>query len=102
MGLPRAYQPDAVYWNKLKEPVAFELEISRKTKRLYENKIRKYVDLIRQSEVNGGGFRAVLFVVTHDAIFEVLSELTRRFEGKFRIEKFNDLLAQAAKEREVT
>jgi hypothetical protein len=47
MGLPRQYQPDAIYWNKLQEPMAFELEVSVKGKDRYADKIRKYVDVIR-------------------------------------------------------
>lgn len=92
VGLSRAYQPDAIYQNKLGEMMAFELELSAKTKDRYADKIRKYVDVIRQAEVSTKGFRGVLFVVCQDHVFNILSELTRRYEGKFKIEKFNELV----------
>jgi len=88
MGLARRFQPDAVYLNKLNEPIAFELEIAPKTKDRYEEKIRKYLEIIRSQK----GFRAVLFVTKNDAVFNVLSELTRRLAGEFKIEKLGDLL----------
>ena len=34
-GLERAYQPDAIYWNKRGEIMAFELELAAKTKIRY-------------------------------------------------------------------
>lgn len=95
VGLPRAYQPDAIYWNKLGEPVAFELELSVKQKERYEDKIRKYVDVIRQAELKGDGFRAVLFVTCHDAIFTTLTDLTQRHLGKFKIEKYLELVGES-------
>lgn len=88
MGLARRFQPDAVYLNKLNEPIAFELEIAPKTKERYEEKIRKYLEIIRSRK----GFCAVLFVTKNDAVFNVLSELTRRYQGEFKIEKLGDLL----------
>lgn len=96
-GLPRMYQPDAIYKNKLGEPTAFELELSVKTKDRYEDKIRKYVDVIRKTEVGNPGFLGVLFVVCSEHSFNILNELTRRFEGKFKIEKYNELINQSSK-----
>ncbi len=92
-GLSRQYQPDAIYRNKHGEPMAFELELTLKKKERYADKIRKYVDLIRQADLGTQGFRGVLFVVCSDHIFGILNDLTRRHEGKFKIEKFNELVA---------
>ncbi len=99
-GLPRMYQPDAIYWNKHGEPMAFELEISGKARARYEIKIRKYLEVIRRSEGAEGGFRGVLFVVHNAGVFELLTELTRRFEGKFKIEKFDNLVGQSRPQAE--
>ncbi len=88
LGLARRYQPDAIYVNKLNEPVAFELEIAPKTIDRYEEKIRKYLEIIRSKK----GFRAVLFVTKNDSVFNTLSELTRRYQGEFKVEKLGDLL----------
>ena len=92
-GFPRAYQPDAIYQNKHGEPMAFELELAPKTKGRYAEKIRKYVDVIRQAELGSQGFRGVLFVVCDDRVFNTLNDLTRRHDGKFKVEKFNELVA---------
>jgi hypothetical protein len=94
-GLPRQYQPDAIYWNKHGEPMAFELEISVKAKARYESKIRKYLEVIRRGDGAEGGFRGALFVVQSLSVFNLLNDLTRRFEGKFKIEKFDDLVGQS-------
>lgn len=101
-GLARMYQPDAIYWNKHGDPMAFELEITLKAQARYETKIRRYVDVMRQAEGASEGFRGVLFVTTNQSVFDMLSRLTKRHEWKFKIEKLEHLLAQLAKEREVT
>lgn len=97
-GLSRQYQPDAIYQNKHGEPMAFELEVTTKKKDRYADKIRKYVDLIRQAEHGTHGFQGVLFIVCNDHVFGILNDLTRRHEGIFRIEKFAQLVAAGASE----
>ncbi len=93
-GLSRPYQPDAIYRNKFGESMAFELEVTAKKKDRYADKIRKYVEVIREAELRSKGFKGVLFVVCNDHIFGVLNDLTRRHDGKFKIEKFSDLVAE--------
>ncbi len=91
-GLERAYMPDGIYWNKRNEMMAFELELASKTQDRYADKISKYVDVIRQNETSRSGFMGVLFVVVHEPVFQRLSELTNRYEGRFRVEKYNELI----------
>ena len=95
-GLPRAYQPDAIYWNRNGEPVAFELELSSKTRDRYEDKIRKYLDVLRSGEMQKDALKGVLFVACHEHVFRLLSELIRRHEGKFKVEKFNELVGESS------
>ncbi len=101
-GLAREFQPDAIYRNRLGESVAFELEIAVKSRDRYQDKIRKYVEVMRENEsqVHGEhhsrkrdqGLRGVLFVTVHESVFKILTELTEKYGGKFRIERLEELL----------
>ena len=94
-GLAREFQPDAIYRNKFSESVAFELEISVKSRERYQDKIRKYVEVMREHEGLDKGLKGVLFVTVHENVFKTLTELTERYGGKFRIERLEALLTKS-------
>ena len=91
-GLAREFQPDAIYRNKFGESVAFELEMAVKSRERYQDKIRKYVEVMRENEGQDQGLKGVLFVTVHENVFKILTELTERYGGKFRIERLEALL----------
>lgn len=91
-GLPRQYQPDAIYWNKFGEPVAFELENSEKTKSRYEKKVRKYVEIMRDFEKTDQFFKRTLFVVRKNSVNKQLTEMTSRYQGLFLVTSFEELV----------
>lgn len=101
-GLAREFQPDAIYRNKFGESVAFELEISVKSRERYQDKIRKYVDVMRENDGRDEGLKGVLFVTMHEGVFKILTEMTERHGGKFRIERLETLLSLDGSKEAVT
>ncbi|MGZ3769314.1 MAG: replication-relaxation family protein [Bdellovibrio sp.] len=90
--LPAKYIPDALFINKLGELTALEMEISRKSMTRYEEKIQKYVDLIRSHFDENIKFKRVLFVAKNKDVFTILSEITKIYSDIFRVETFDSLI----------
>lgn len=89
--LPAKYIPDALFINKLGELTALEMEISRKAKVRYEDKIQKYVSIVRSHFNEEIKFKRVLYVAKHKDVFNLLSEMTRIHADIFRIESFDSV-----------
>ena len=89
--LAAKYIPDGLFINKLGELTAFEMEISRKSKERYEDKIQKYVSLVRSHFNEEIKFKRVLFVVKNKDVFKILSDMTRIYADIFRVESFDSV-----------
>jgi hypothetical protein len=91
-GLGREYQPDAIFTNSRGERVAFELEHIRKSKEKYQDKIQKYVDVIRRPENSHFVFEKVLFVSVSKPVMRTLKEFTEVYQDYFQVVSFDELL----------
>lgn len=90
--LPAKYIPDALFTNKLGELTALEMEISRKSMARYEEKIQKYVSLVRSHFDENITFKRVLFVTKNKDVFKILSEKTKIHSDIFRVETFDSVV----------
>lgn len=90
--LPAKYIPDGLFINKLGELTAFEMEIARKAKTRYEDKVQKYVDLIRTQFDEPIKFKKVLFIAKNKDVFTLLTDLTKIYSEYFRVESFDSIL----------
>ncbi len=91
-GLAAKYIPDGLFINKLGELTAFELEISRKAKPRYEDKIQKYVSLIRSHFNEDIKFRRVLYITQTDGVHKLLTEKTKIHSDIFKVESYEQLM----------
>lgn len=82
--------PDAIYVNPEGEKIAFELEISLKGLAKYREKIRRYVNIIRQ-EPGKRPFDKVYFVCAKDIVKKHLDGETKIYQQLFKIEKLENL-----------
>lgn len=89
--LPAKYIPDALFINKLGELTALEMEISRKSKSRYEDKIQQYVNLVRSHFDETLKFKRVLYVAKNKDVFNILSEMTKIYADIFRVETFESV-----------
>jgi len=87
--IDKTYLPDAIYTTPNGEKVAFELEISRKAKKRYEDKIQSYVNCIREHKDNLNLFKKVVFYVTNESVKELLCNEVRIFKQFFTIKFHN-------------
>lgn len=84
-GLAVHYIPDAIYVDAVGVRVAFELEIAVKAKSRYQDKIKKYVQLMRSTNPQQKVFDRVQFVCAKDTVAKFLIKETRIYGDLFQI-----------------
>lgn len=77
--------PDAIYKTPTGSSIAVEVEISPKSRRRYQDKIRSYVDLIRESKNDPNGIRKVQFYCFKKFATQVFREETRVYSSWFEV-----------------
>lgn len=89
----REYQPDAIYTNAKGDRVAFELELSFKSRERYEKKFRTFDSLFRYD--NKPLFKNCLIVASTAPMYRLLKGVLRKTVGdseRFRLVSFEELV----------
>ncbi len=84
-GLQVQYIPDAIYATPAGVRVAFELEIAVKAKSRYQDKIKKYVQLMRSTNTQHKVFDRVQFVCAKETVAKFLIKETRIYGDLFEV-----------------
>lgn len=93
-GLQVQYIPDAIYVTPVGVRVAFELEIAVKTKSRYQDKIKKYVQLMRSVNMQHKVFDRVQFVCAKDTVAKFLAKETRIYGELFEVVTADEFFAK--------
>lgn len=93
-GFSQDYFPDGVYEASDGRLIAVELEISRKTRALYREKMNRYVRYIRDNENSKSAIKEVIFLVAKSSVQKTLEEESKIFPEYFRIVSLAEFLAQ--------
>lgn len=96
--LSREFRPDAIYLTYQGKKVAFELEISTKAKKRYQDKIKKYVSIMRSQGSDGKLFEAVHYVCAKVSVFDLLINETKIYKDFFKIEMLSNFNLGAIKD----
>lgn len=88
----KSYLPDAIYTTNSGEKVAFELEISRKAKKRYKDKIQSYVKCLRLNKDSVSFFKKVIFLVTQESVKDLLDNEIKLYKQYFDITFDNSIL----------
>lgn len=91
-GLPKQHQPDAIYLTPGGERVAFELEIAQKARHRYQDKVRRYVQLMRAAKVDARPFSRVQFWCESKTVQGILEAETRIYGSLFEVRPLTALL----------
>lgn len=94
--LSKSYLPDGIYKPIQGNAVAFELEISLKAKSRYQDKIKRYVQWIREHRHDPLAFKKVHYVVAKDVVKKHLDHLTAMYPDIFHIEPLNNYIKENA------
>lgn len=90
--IDKSYLPDAIYTTATGEKVAFELEISRKAKKRYHEKIQSYVKCLRLNKDSLSIFKKVIFFVTQESVKDLLDNEIKLYKQYFDIRFDNSIL----------
>lgn len=85
--LGKGNTPDGIYTTSENQKVAFELEVSVKAKAKYEEKVKRYVSIIRENSNDPLSFKRVHFVVFADVTLKHLTNYTAIYKQYFKIER---------------
>jgi hypothetical protein len=79
--------PDGVYKSLGGKIIAFEYEIAQKSKRRYQDKVRRYIDCIRASNISDRPkYDHVRFVCEKESVRNVLADEVRLYREHFTVE----------------
>lgn len=95
-GLSSIHIPDAIYLTPSGQRVAFELEIARKSKSRYADKIKKYVQVMRSLDANKKKFDVVQIVCTQEPVFDLLVKETKIYGSLYKIQTMNQFINELA------
>lgn len=87
--LSREYMPDAIYTNRAGGRVAFELELSPKTRERHAKKVSRFLEVMRDKN---GAFSRTLFVACSEPVYQMLLSLTRPYSDQFRIMRYEEIV----------
>lgn len=82
--LPTEFRPDAIYINSQGQKVAFELEIARKSKERYQQKVKRYIQVMTESQGANRIFESVHYVCEKQTILELIKDETQLFQPLFQ------------------
>ena len=89
--LPTEFRPDAIYHSKDGLKIAFELEIARKSKERYQQKIKRYIQLMLENG-NQPIFDQVHFVCEKETVMNLIKDYTELFQTHFKFDLVSDIL----------
>jgi hypothetical protein len=79
--------PDGIYIDSNNRPVALELEVSVKSKAIYMEKVKRYVEFIRAHQARPEMIKHVHYVVFGEPSFKTLTAYTALYSNYFTIER---------------
>ncbi len=91
--LSREYMPDAIYTNGAGGRVAFELELSPKTRERHVKKVSRFLEVMRHMD---GAFSRTLFVACSKPVYEMLLSVTRPYK-EFKVTRFEEIVLENEK-----
>lgn len=83
--LDKSYLPDSIYTDSKGEKIAFELELSRKSKKRYHEKIQSYVKNLRLQKDNYSIFKKVVFLVSQKSVKELIESEVKLYKQYFDV-----------------
>jgi hypothetical protein len=87
--ISREIMPDAIFESRIGHKCAFELELSPKSLKRYYQKVERFSEIMEEKD---GLFKLCLFVTCNEFTFKTLTELTKPYGNKFRVQKFGEII----------
>lgn len=82
--LPTEFRPDAIYINPQGQKVAFELEIARKSKDRYHQKVKRYIQVMTEGNAQSRIFESVHYVCEKQTVLDLVKSETQLYQPLFQ------------------
>lgn len=92
--LSTEYRPDGIYLDFERKKVAIEVELSRKSKDRYTQKIKRYIRLMTENVSESRAFDTVHYVCQKPQILELLRSETQIYSSFFKFSLLSDFLKE--------
>lgn len=93
--LGKEFRPDAIFENPNGEKVAFELELSRKSHERYNDKVKRYVDIMQSSDASKRIFKRTLVICNDKTIADLWISKTNLYRELFSVDKIDQVFAES-------
>lgn len=90
--LGKEFRPDGLYLSSDGIKTAFELEIARKAKDRYRQKLRRYIDVMTKESQDGKLFDQVHFVCTNKKVLNLIRSETQLYQQLFQFNLASEIL----------
>lgn len=91
--LSSEYRPDGIYTDPSGKKIALELELSRKSKDRYKQKIKKYIQVVTSNYSSTRPFDTIHYVIQKPQILELLKSESQIYHSYFRFTPLSEILA---------
>ena len=88
--LPTEFRPDGIYINAEGKKVAFELEIARKTKERYQQKVNRYIQVMTSTHDHERIFDEVHYICEKETVRNLIQDQAVLFQPLFKLNLFSD------------
>lgn len=92
-GFTSEFRPDGIYLSAEGKKVAVELELARKSKKRYQEKIKRYIDLLMK-DGSQKSFECVHYICREKQILELIRSETLLFQPLFDFSLLSEISAQ--------
>lgn len=86
--IKKSMMPDGIFISSIGLPCAFELELSNKTFKRYQEKVEKHLEIMQRE---ASSYKLCLYITSTDFAYSSLKEIAKPYGNIFRIQKFEEL-----------
>ncbi len=90
--LPTEFRPDGIYINSQGQKIAFELEIARKSKERYQQKVKRYIQVMTEGNAQSRIFESVHYVCEKQTVLDLVKSETQLYQPLFQFSLEADIL----------
>lgn len=95
--LPTEFRPDAIYIDSNGKKVAFELEITRKSKERYQQKIKRYIQVMTENKDALPVFESVHYVCEKQKVLELIQSEVALYLPLFRFSLESEIIQEGVR-----
>lgn len=95
--LPTEFRPDGIYTDSMGKKIAFELEIARKSKDRYRQKVKRYIQVMTELKGSPSIFEGVHYVCEKQTVLDLIRSEVALYQPLFRFSLESEITKQGVR-----